>query len=190
MWRFVPLRMRNVILSLFFCFVWKQEAIVPYLICNARLSGLMQMSKKDRARYTERKELNKELKRILDEWNDRDRRTDSSDYTRQAVDDILTDNSLQRRGSAPTFESLSLSQAEIECSQPKWPDLYDDYLEIVVQFGYIIFLSSLFPLAALFCVLNNVIEIRTDAFKMSMIYQRPFSQRVKDIGHWQVQWKI
>jgi hypothetical protein len=85
-----------------------------------------------------------------------------------------------------SFESLSLSQAEIECSQPKWPDLYDDYLEIVVQFGYIIFLSTLFPLAAFFSLLNNLLEIRTDAFKLCMIYQRPFSQRVKDIGHWQV----
>jgi hypothetical protein len=149
------------------------------------------MSKKERARYAERKDLNKELKRILDEWNHSksnkiEHRKESHDYTTTAVDEILTDRSLNRRGSTPTFETLSLSQAEIECSQPKWPDLYDDYLEIVIQFGYIIFLSTLFPLAAFFSLLNNLLEIRTDAFKLCMIYQRPFSQRVKDIGHWQV----
>jgi hypothetical protein len=152
---------------------------------------LIQMSKKERARYAERKDLNKELKRILDEWNNSKltplkHRTDSHQYTTKAVDDTLTDNTLNRRDSTPSFETLSLSQAEIECSQPKWPDLYDDYLEIVVQFGYIIFLSALFPLAAFFSLLNNLLEIRTDAFKLCMIYQRPFSQRVKDIGHWQV----
>ncbi len=149
------------------------------------------MSKKERARYAERKDLNKELKRILDERNNSEpnRRRDSHDYTTKAVDDILTDNSLNRRGSISTFETLSLSQAEIECSQPKWPDLYEDYLEMVIQFGYIIFLSTLFPLAAFFSLLNNLIEIRTDAFKLCMIYQRPFSQRVKDIGHWQVERK-
>jgi hypothetical protein len=145
------------------------------------------MSKKERARYAERKDLNKELKRILDEWNQSksdqiSQRKESQDYTTKAVDEALTD----RRGSTSSFETLSLSQAEIECSQPKWPDLYDDYLEIVVQFGYIIFLSTLFPLAAFFSLLNNLLEIRTDAFKLCMIYQRPFSQRVKDIGHWQV----
>ncbi|CAF1336768.1 unnamed protein product [Adineta ricciae] len=177
-------------------FVMKQfwgnikEAIVPYIISNARLSVLIQMSKKERARYAERKDLNKELKRILDEWNNSNmtyaaNRTENHEYTRQAVDDTLTDNTLNRRDSTPSFETLSLSQAEIECSQPKWPDLYDDYLEMVVQFGYIIFLSTLFPLAAFFSLLNNILEIRTDAFKLCMIYQRPFSQRVKDIGHWQ-----
>lgn len=148
---------------------------------------LIQMSKKGRARYAERKDLNRELKRILDDWNQsKDKQTETPEYTTKAVDDILTDSTLNRRDSTPTFESLSLSQAEIECSQPKWPDLYDDYLEIVVQFGYIIFLSSLFPLAAFFSLLNNLLEIRTDAFKLCMIYQRPFSQRVKDIGQWQV----
>lgn len=152
---------------------------------------LIQLSKKERARYAERKDLNKELKRILDEWNNSKltplkHRIENHHYTTKAVDDTLTDNTLNRRGSTPSFETLSLSQAEIECSHPKWPDLYDDYLEIVVQFGYIIFLSALFPMAAFFSLLNNLLEIRTDAFKLCMIYQRPFSQRVKDIGHWQV----
>lgn len=149
------------------------------------------MSKKERTRYAERKQLNKELKRILDERYQPKSdsiltRQESHDYSRSAVDATLTDSTLNRRESTPNFETLSLSQAEIECSQPKWPDLHDDYLEIVVQFGYIIFLSTLFPLAAFFSLLNNVLEIRTDAFKLCMIYQRPFSQRVKDIGHWQV----
>jgi hypothetical protein len=149
------------------------------------------MSKKEHARYDERKDLNKELKSILDEWKNSkltklEQRMENHEYTKKAVDEVLTDSTLNRRGSTPTFETLSLSQAEIECSQPKWPDLYDDYLEIVVQFGYIIFLSTLFPLAAFFSLLNNLLEIRTDAFKLCMIYQRPFSQRVKDIGHWQV----
>ncbi|CAF3275846.1 unnamed protein product [Rotaria socialis] len=166
------------------------EAIIPYIVSNARLSVLIQMSKKERARYAERKDLNKELTRILDEWRNSEldkaeRQKDSNAYTTKAVDDILTDNTLNRRCSDITFESLSLSQAEIECSQPKWEDLYEDYLEMVIQFGYIIFLSTLFPLAAFFSLLNNIIEIRTDAFKLCMIYQRPFSQRVKDIGHWQ-----
>jgi hypothetical protein len=144
------------------------------------------MSKKERVRYAERKDLNKELKRILDERNKFDKEKQNQDYTTKAVDEILTDNSLNGRDSTPSFETLSLSQAEIECSQPKLPDLYEEYLEMVVQFGYIIFLSTLFPLAAFFSLLNNLLEIRTDAFKLCMIYQRPFSQRVKDIGHWQV----
>ncbi|UJR15035.1 hypothetical protein I4U23_002008 [Adineta vaga] len=147
-----------------------KEAIIPYIVSNTRLSVLIQLSKKEHARYNERNELNNELKRILDQWN-------TSKQTK-----IIAFNP---RDSLPSFETLSLSQAEIECLQPKWPDLYEDSLELVIQFGYIIFLSALFPLAAFFSLLNNILEIRTDAFKLCMIYQRPFSQRVKDIGHWQ-----
>ena len=148
------------------------------MVSNTRLSFLIQLSKKDQARFEEREELNKELKRILDQWN-------NSKQTKES-NEIVGDYPFNRRDSIPSFETLSLSQAEIECLQPKWPDLYEDSLELVIQFGYIIFLSTLFPLAAFFSLLNNILEIRTDAFKLCMIYQRPFSQRVKDIGHWQV----
>ena len=126
---------------------------------------MIQLNKKEQSPYAERTDLNKELQRIVD-------RVKNSNET-------VVDYSI------PTFEKLSLSQAEIESLQPKWTDLYEDYLELVIQFGYIIFLSTLFPLAAFFCLLSNILEIRTDAFKLCMIYQRPFPERVKDIGHWQ-----
>ena len=41
-------------------------------------------------------------------------------------------------------------------------------------------------MAAFWALLNNVIEIRTDAFKMCRIYQRPFAQPANSIGAWQV----
>jgi len=148
---------------------FSQEAIIPYVVSNARLSYLLQLSKKEHVRYVERKELNNQLKRILLRYKP---------TTKESQTNLIDE-------SASNFETLSLSQAEIECLQPKWPDLYEDYLELVIQFGYIIFLSTLFPLAAFFSLINNILEIRTDAFKLTMIYQRPFSQRVKDIGHWQ-----
>ncbi|CAF0906288.1 unnamed protein product [Didymodactylos carnosus] len=175
-----------------------KEALVPYFVANTKLSVLIKLSKKERDRYEDKKELNKKLKQILDEWECSQDKTETKllntqnsetyDYSTQAVDKTLTDHSfeeLHRKPSLATFETLTLSQAEIECSQPKFPDLYEDYLEMIMQFGYIIFFSSKFPLAAFFSLLNNIVEIRTDAFKICMIYQRPFTQRVKDIGHWQ-----
>ena len=55
-----------------------------------------------------------------------------------------------------------------------------------MQFGYVTLFSSAFPLAALCALLNNVIEIRSDAFKLCYTHQRPFGARVEDIGIWQV----
>lgn len=63
---------------------------------------------------------------------------------------------------------------------------FDDYLELFLQFGYVFLFSAVFPLAAVFALLNNVIEVRSDAFKLSRVCQRPFGQAVADIGTWQV----
>lgn len=61
----------------------------------------------------------------------------------------------------------------------------DDYLEIFIQFGYVLLFSPAFPLAALCALTNNLVEIRADAFKLSSTVQRPFARQVKDIGAWQ-----
>ena len=55
-----------------------------------------------------------------------------------------------------------------------------------VQFGYVFLFSSVYPLASFFAVMNNVFEIRVDAFKLCRLYQRPMGRRVKDTGAWQV----
>lgn len=55
-----------------------------------------------------------------------------------------------------------------------------------IQFGYVVLFSSAFPLAAMCALVNNIIEIRSDAFKLCTGLQRPFGQRVESIGQWQV----
>lgn len=64
---------------------------------------------------------------------------------------------------------------------------FADHLEMTIQLGYVILFSSAFPPAALCALLNNLIEIRSDAFKLAYVCQRPFGQRVPNIGTWQVQ---
>ncbi len=54
-----------------------------------------------------------------------------------------------------------------------------------IQFGYVTLFSSAYPLAGFWALLNNVWEIRGDAFKLCYVHQRPFGQRVADIGTWQ-----
>jgi len=55
-----------------------------------------------------------------------------------------------------------------------------------IQFGYVVLFSSAFPMAGLCAMLNNFIEVRSDAFKLCFIFKRPFGQRVSNIGTWQV----
>nr|XP_019954144.1 PREDICTED: anoctamin-8-like isoform X2 [Paralichthys olivaceus] len=64
-------------------------------------------------------------------------------------------------------------------------DTFQDYQEMFVQFGYVVLFSSAFPLAAMCALINNIIEIRSDAFKLCTGLQRPFGLRVESIGQWQ-----
>lgn len=81
--------------------------------------------------------------------------------------------------------SPQLTQAELESCMKKYEDTFQDYQEMFVQFGYVVLFSSAFPLAALCALVNNLIEIRSDAFKLCTGLQRPFGRRVESIGQWQ-----
>jgi Calcium-activated chloride channel len=63
-------------------------------------------------------------------------------------------------------------------------DQFDDYLEMCIQFGYVTLFASAFPLAATLAMLSNIVEARSDAFKLLFTYRRPTSQRVRSIGAW------
>ncbi|CAH1797947.1 unnamed protein product [Owenia fusiformis] len=78
-----------------------------------------------------------------------------------------------------------LMQAEVESAMKKYEDTFEDFMEMFIQFGYVVLFSSAFPLAALCALLNNIIEIRSDAFKLCMNFQRPFGERVSSIGIWE-----
>ncbi|KAM8794860.1 anoctamin-8 [Eudromia elegans] len=81
--------------------------------------------------------------------------------------------------------STQLTQAEVESCMKKYEDTFQDYQEMFIQFGYVVLFSSAFPLAAMCALVNNVIEIRSDAFKLCTGLQRPFGRRVESIGQWQ-----
>lgn len=83
-----------------------------------------------------------------------------------------------------------IKQALKEGNMEEYEGTYDDYLELFIQFGYVFLFSSVYPLAALWAALNNVVEIRADAFKLCKIYQRPMCRKVKDIGAWQRSFEI
>lgn len=75
--------------------------------------------------------------------------------------------------------------ANKEAQMEIYEGTYDDYLELFIQFGYVILFSPVYPVAAFWAILNNVLEIRADAFKLCKVLQRPMNKRVKDIGAWQ-----
>ncbi|XP_041850728.1 LOW QUALITY PROTEIN: anoctamin-7 [Melanotaenia boesemani] len=62
--------------------------------------------------------------------------------------------------------------------------LFSEYLEMVLQFGFITIFVAACPLAPLFALINNWVEIRLDAQKFVTEYRRPVVERAQDIGIW------
>ncbi|KAL2937678.1 hypothetical protein RDABS01_021127 [Bienertia sinuspersici] len=62
--------------------------------------------------------------------------------------------------------------------------LFDDFLELALQFGMIMMFASAFPLTFAFAIVNNVMEIRTDALKLLVMHKRPVPRAAATIGAW------
>lgn len=62
--------------------------------------------------------------------------------------------------------------------------LFQEYLEMVLQFGFCTLFVISFPLAPLFALINNIFELRLDARKFLVYYRRPVPRRQSDIGIW------
>ena len=59
-----------------------------------------------------------------------------------------------------------------------------DYMEMVIQYGYVVLFSASFTLTPLLAYILNIFEIRVDAFKLSYLVRRPYPQPAEDIGIW------
>ena len=60
----------------------------------------------------------------------------------------------------------------------------DDYAEIAINFGYIALFVAALPIAAFAGFISSFLEIKADAWKLMLIYQRPIPRSAEDIGMW------
>ncbi|EDO48048.1 predicted protein [Nematostella vectensis] len=63
-------------------------------------------------------------------------------------------------------------------------NLFWEYLEIVLQYGFVTMFIAAFPLAPLFSLLNSIVEIRVDAINFVSQFRRPDTMIAEDIGAW------
>ncbi|XP_063640007.1 anoctamin-5 isoform X16 [Pan troglodytes] len=63
--------------------------------------------------------------------------------------------------------------------------LFYEYLETVTQFGFVTLFVASFPLAPLLALINNIVEIRVDAWKLTTQYRRTVASKAHSIGVWQ-----
>ncbi|KAM6980355.1 anoctamin-1-like [Aplochiton taeniatus] len=80
--------------------------------------------------------------------------------------------------------NMTLQRHEKDHFLDPFVGLSPEYMEMIIQFGMVTLFVASFPLAPLFALLNNIIEIRLDAKKFVTELRRPIGARAKDIGIW------
>jgi anoctamin-10 len=96
-----------------------------------------------------------------------------------------------RRGGANPDPSINdhaeetdfLTRVRNEAELPGY-DVTDDLREMVIQFGYLSLFSVVWPLVPVSFLINNWIELRSDAVKICIESQRPTPFRSDGIGPW------
>jgi len=82
-------------------------------------------------------------------------------------------------------EQVVVSWIAAQCSRAKYTT-FDDYNEMVIQFGFVTMFAAAFPLAAVLAFLNNVVEVRVDSNKLLRGLQKPVMELDSGIGMWEV----
>ncbi|ETV96221.1 hypothetical protein H310_10411 [Aphanomyces invadans] len=63
-------------------------------------------------------------------------------------------------------------------------DPYDDYHTAMVQYGFVVMFSMLWPLMPLCCFCINALKYRADGYRLCTKMQRPLPQKAGGIGEW------
>ncbi|KAF0734664.1 hypothetical protein Ae201684P_005731 [Aphanomyces euteiches] len=73
---------------------------------------------------------------------------------------------------------------EYELSLEPYENTYEDYAEIVVQFGLMTLFIFPCPIGPIFAFFESAINLRMDAYKLCYCSRRPLPQNAEDIGAW------
>jgi anoctamin-10 len=106
------------------------------------------------------------------------------------VEEIKADRAAKAGGSVPAAsvndapeESAFLERVRAEANLDTY-DVTVDLREMVVQFGYMALFAVVWPLVPVSFIINNWIELRSDAVKICVEMQRPTPFRADGIGPW------
>lgn len=86
---------------------------------------------------------------------------------------------------ADKYERVYMYPAEFESKLAEYDGTMGDYLEMVIQYGFVTLFCAGFPLTPLLAFLNNMAEMRVDAVKLCYMTHKPYPAATEDIGTWE-----
>lgn len=103
---------------------------------------------------------------------------------RQLVEEIDDQQRMHLLAAGATIDDADRRRSVEESHMAPYASTIGEYGELVIQHGFLVLFGLAFPLAALINFLNNIIECRTDTYKMLAVQQRPDADDAADIGGW------
>ena len=93
-----------------------------------------------------------------------------------------------------SYNKLSLEQkVEIQHSMPQYNPIDDgveDFAEIAMQFGFLTLFVPALPVAGVFAIFFNLVQIKIDGMKLMDFHQRPFLMQDDNIGSWKIVFRL
>ena len=68
---------------------------------------------------------------------------------------------------------IPLTTEEVEFAKQSYDSPFNDYNELLLQFGFVYLFAAAFPLGALLATINNIIEIRLYCYSIPLISPLP-----------------
>lgn len=85
---------------------------------------------------------------------------------------------------ATITDTSKQSDAENEAEYPQYDGTFQDYDELIIQFGFVVLFVVVFPAAPVLALINNFIEFPLDAEKILGLTRRPHPKGAYDMGTW------
>ena len=82
------------------------------------------------------------------------------------------------------LNNKDLTEEEIEVLKSTYDNPLDDYMEMVISYGYIVLFGVAFPFVPVMALFLALVEVRVDAWKLCHLTRRPFPARDNSIGIW------
>lgn len=112
--------------------------------------------------------------------------TQNKEEISKAVQRKITKSKIEEIDEDETSDIASkIINDELEELEKEEVELFDDYLEMVMTYGYITMFASAFPFGATITCLFLWLETRSDIIKIETIARRPFSRKTHEIGPWE-----
>jgi anoctamin-10/anoctamin-7 len=108
------------------------------------------------------------------------KKVSSSEVVYQEVSDLADTDT----GGLPALRAQTEREYKLEPYTASY-NAMEDYAAVTMQFGYMTLFISALPIATFFALMSNMLEVRSDGYKLLYLHRRTYSRGAETIGSWE-----